>query len=354
MASQINLSGLTINEQEALSASEAIFTKALMKPELNAVHNVMTGIQMKTQIPIYGRFGIAGKKSLGSCNVNAETLTSVATEKFWDPELINFRQTHCQEDINQLFKMWKRDPNALKTWESMDPGQEEFLIDLTADATMESILRITSLADESALNVGSGGNITAGVNILYFTMLNGLWQQLFSAVAGGTTARYQITENGAATEAQQFALASDRALKVFRNLYEKIDTRAFRDGSLVFQVTNSILLNWQSFLEDKSLAFMLNRTEEGATKYDYRGIPIIVRYDWTNNLKSYFDTGTKLYLPNRALLGPITNIPVGTSDESNLSDFDMFYDRTTKKLHTDVAYYIDAKLIEDFMTAVAY
>ncbi len=354
MPSEINLSGLTINEQEALSASEAIFTKSLMKPELADVHNVMTGIQMKTQIPIYGRFGITGKKSLGSCNVNAETVSSVATEKFWDPELINSRFSHCQEDIDQLFKMWKRNASAQKTWDTMDPGQEEFLVDLTADATMEGILRITSLADESALNVSGGGNITNGVSILYFTILEGLWKQIFTAVAAGTTTRYQITENGAATEAAQFQLASDRALKVFRNLYENIDTRAFRDGALVYEVTNSLLLNWQSFLEDKSLNILLDRVEEGATKYQYRGIPIIVRYDWTNNLKSYFDTGTKLYLPNRATLGPISNIPVGTSDESNLNDMNMFYDPVTKKLLTDVAYYIDCKLVEDFMTAVAY
>lgn len=354
MASEINLSGLTINEQEALSASEAVFTKSLMKPELSDVHNVMTGIQMKTQIPIYGRFGPVGMKSLGSCNVNAETVASVASEKFWDPELINFRLSHCQEQIDQLYKMWKRNANALKTWDTMDPGQEEFLIDLTVDATMESVLRITSLADESETAVTSGGNITDGIDILFLTMLDGLWKQIFTAVAGGTTTRYQITENGAATEAAQFSLASDRALKVFRNLYENIDTRAFRDGTLVYEVTNSIQLNWQSFLEDKSLVFSLDRTEEGATKYNYRGIPIIVRHDWTNNIKTFFDTTTKLYLPNRAILGPISNIPVGTSDESNLDDFNMFFDPVTKKLLTDVAYYIDCKLVEDFMTAVAY
>ncbi len=354
MASEINLSALTINEQEALSASEAVFTKSLMKPELSDVHNVMTGIQMKTQIPIYGRFGPVGKKSSGSCAANAATVASVATEKFWDPELISFRLSHCQEDINQLFKMWKRNSDALKTWDTMDPGQEEFLVDLTVDATIESVLRITSFADESETAVTSGGNVTDGISILFLTMLDGLWKQVFTAVAAGTTTRYQIPENGAATEVQQFTLASDRALKVFRNLYENIDTRAFRDGTLVYEVTNSIQLNWQSFLEDKSLTFMLDRTEDGATKYSYRGIPIIVRHDWTNNIKTFFDTTTKLYLPNRAILGPISNIPIGTSDESNLDDFNMFFEPVTKKLLTDVAYYIDCKLVEDFMTAVAY
>ena len=157
MASEINLSGLTINEQEALEASQAVFTKAFAKPELNTVHAVATGIQMKTQIPIYGRFGIVGKKSLGSCDVNAETVASVASEKFWDPELINFRLTHCQEDINQLFKMWKRNASALKTWDTMDPGQEEFLVDLTTDAILESVLRITSFGDEGGTAVADVG-----------------------------------------------------------------------------------------------------------------------------------------------------------------------------------------------------
>jgi len=354
MASEITLSALTINEQEALSANEAVFTKALAKPELNKAHAISTGIQMKTQIPIFGRFGIMGMKSLGSCNVNDEVMASVASERFWDPVLINTRLTHCQEDINQLFKMWKRNPDALKTWDTMDPGQEEFLVDLTTDAIAEAILRITSFGDTGGLAVGSGGNITVGTSILYFTMIDGLWNQLFSAVAGLTTPRYSITENGGASFTAQNSLADDRALKVFRNLYEDIDTRAFRDGKLVYQVTNSLLLNWQSFLEDKSLAYALDRTEKGATIYSYRGIPIIPRYDWTNNLKSYFSTGTVLYLPHRALLSPIENIPIGTSDEGNFHEMDMWYSKDDKKLYTDVAFYIDCKLIEDHMAAVAY
>jgi len=354
MASLINISGITINEQEALNANEAVFTKSLMKPELRKVHTIATGIQMKTQIPIYGRFGLIGQKSLGSCNVNLETVEAVATEKFWDPALISTRLYHCQEDIDQLFKMWKLNADALKTWDTMDPGQDEFLVDLTTDALFNAILRITSFGNTSEDVVGSGGNLTAGTDKLYFTMINGLWYQLIAAVTSGTTPRYAINENGAATYATQNALAADRALKVFRNLYESIDTRAFRDGQLVYQVTHSLLLNWQSFLEDKSLAFTLEKAEKGATVYNYRGIPIIPRYDWTNNIKSHFDNGTKLYLPHRVLLGPISNIPIGTSDDGNFTDLKMWYSNDDKKLYTEIAFYIDCKLVEDHMAAVAY
>jgi hypothetical protein len=285
--------------------------------------------------------------------VNTETVESVATEKFWDPALIRTRLYHCQEDIDQLFKMWKRNADALKTWDTMDPGQNEFLIDLTTDALYAAILRITSFGDINEDVIGAG-NLTAGLDKLYFTMIDGLWAQLIDAVGSGTAPRYTIAENAGASYAAQNNLAGDRALHVFRNLYENIDSRAFRDGNLVFQVTNSLLLNWQTYLETASLAFTLDRTEKGATIYNYRGVPIIPRYDWSNNIKSYFDTGAKLYLPHRALLGPITNIPIGTSDEGNFTDLNMWYSKDDKKLYTEIAFYIDCKLIEDHMVAVAY
>lgn len=355
MASLIDLSGLTLNPQEALTVSEAVFEMVYSKPELNEAHAVATGIQMQTQIPFYGLMGLVGKKSLGSCNVNAETKDIDTTQKYWTPQLINFRLTHCQEDINQLFKMWKRSPDALKTWEDMEMGQEQFLTDRILDATLNSVLRISSFGDTAEDNVSGGGNITNGTSPLYFTMIDGFWPQIIVAAVAGTSPRYQITENGAATFVQQDDLAPDRALLAMRGMYNDIDSRAFDSGQLVFQVTRSLLKNWQDYMEDKSLAFMLNRAEEGkVSKWEYRGIPIVVRNDWDRIIRTYFSNGTKWYLPHRAILTPIENVPIGTSDESNFTSLDMFYDRTDKKHYSDVAYYIDAKLLEEYKLACAY
>jgi len=357
MASLIDLSStpLTMNEQEALNANEAIFEKVYAKPVLTDAHLIATGIKMKTQIPFYGMFGMAGKKSTGSCAVMEETHTSLATEKWWDPELIEFRLTHCQEDIAQLFKMWQRAQSALATWEDMDNEQVAFLSDRTVDAMIEAILRISSFADESENVIGSGGNLTAATTITYFTMLDGLWPQLIAAVGSGTTPRYTIAENGGASYAAQNNLAADRALLAMRGLYNDIDSRARLGDGLVFQMTDSLYRNWLNYLEDKSLAFTLERTEKGkVTQMSYRGIPIVVRYDWDRNIRASFDTGAKYYLPHRMLLSPINNIPIGTSDESDLNNFDMFYDRTLKTHYIDVAFYLDCKLLEDYMAAVAY
>lgn len=186
-------------------------------------------------------------------------------------------------------------------------------------------------------------------------MLDGLWPQLIAGVAATTVPRYTINENAGASYATQDNLAADRALLAMRGLYNQIDSRAMLEGGLVYQMTASLYRNWLNYLEDKSLAFTLERTEQGkVTNMSYRGIPIVVRYDWDRNIRTGFDTTAKYYLPHRMLLGPINNVPIGTSDESDMSNFDMFYDKKDKKLYTDVAFYIDCKLLENYMAAVAY
>lgn len=356
MASLINFSALTLNPQEALEASQAIFEALYVKPELNDTHFLATGIQMKTQIPLYGQFGLVGKKAAGSCNVMSETHLITPSEKYWDPMLISFRLTHCQENVDQLFKMWKRSGAALKTWEEMPDEQVAFLMERILDATMQSILRISSLASTTENVVGAGGHLTAGTTITYFTMLEGLWKQIWTAVAGGTlTARTTITANLAPTYAGQDSLADDAALTIMREMYEKIDARARGNAGLVYQLTDSLYKNWLTFLENKSLAFTLQQTEQGKVgKATYRGIPIVVRYDWDRLIRTYFDSGAAWYLPHRAILTPISNVPIGTSDENSLQNLDMFYDKVTKSHYADVAYYIDCKLLEEYMIAVAY
>jgi len=356
MASLVNFSALTLDSQEALEASQAIFEALYAKPELNDTHYVATGIQMQTQIPIYGQFGLIGKKAAGSCDVNAETQLITPSEKYWVPALISFRLTHCQEDVDQLFKMWKRSKSAIRTWEDMPDEQVAFLQERILDATMQSVLRISSLADTTENVHLSGGHLTTGTTIAYFTMLDGLWAQIIAAVVALTlTARVTITNNSAGTYTGQDDLADDAALTIMRSMYEQIDTRARLDPSLVYQMTDSLFKNWMTFLENKSLAYTLERTEVGkVTKWSYRGVPIVVRYDWDRLIRTYFDNGASWYLPHRAILTPINNIPIGTSDEGNFAELDMFYSKDDKKHYTDVAYYLDVKLLQEYAIAVAY
>jgi hypothetical protein len=350
MASLIDTSDLTLNPQEALSVSEAIFEKVYAKPALADAHGIQTGIQMKTQIPFYGLLGPVGKASSG-CTPNSSAEKVNLTEKYWDPALVDFRLTHCQNDINQLFKMWKKSRIANKTWEEVDNEQMAFITDRGIDATMEAILRISQFGDKTAALVANGGHITAGSDIAFLTMINGLWQQIY---AGATIVRYTINENAETTEALQLALAADTALQAMRYMYNNIDARAFGIEGLQFQMTRTLWNNWSDYLEDKSLVFSLDRTEQGSTKQSYRGIPILVRNDWDRNIRLWEDQGATLLYPHRAILTSKNNIPIGTSDEESMKSLDSFYDKVTKSHYLDAAFYIDAKVLEEAMIAVAY
>jgi hypothetical protein len=354
MASIIDYSDLTLNEQEALEVSQAVFEDVYVKGPLSNFHYIQTGIKMKTQIPFFGLLPMVGKVSSG-CTPNAASGLDL-TEKYWDPELIDFRLTHCQGDVLQLYKMWERAAKALDTWESMDNAQMQFIVDRAKNAHLEAIFRISSFGDEAAALVSGAGNITtAGGDITFWNMLDGLWDQIFTGVAAVTVPRITITENGLASYALQSNLGDTVALDCFRGMYEEIDPRAFENGTLKFQVTRSLINNWWALLEDKSLANSIRaEIEKGAAPLSYRGIPIEVRYDWDRTIAAYMDTTVVTHLPHRAILTPIENIPIGTSDEESMDAIDSHYDRTSREWYYDGASYLDCKLLEEHKIAVAY
>lgn len=352
-----DLSGLTLNPQEATDASMAVFEKVYVEEnDLTLCSDIETGVQMKTQIVLFGRMGLVGKKSAGDCTRNAET-GPAASEKYWDPELIEWSLIHCQAEIPQLFKMWKRAASALDTWEQVDNEQIAYIEDTALDANLEMILRVTSLADENASPVGDATGdelLTAGTTKTYFNMLNGFWPQIFAAVAATTVTRYTITENGLATKALQLVLASDRAIKMLRAMYNGADSRLIGSPDKLFAMTRTLYNNYLDWLEDKSVVFTLQEVKDGANALTYRGIPIVVREDWDRNIQQYYDNGTTYYLPHRCWLSTKANMRIGTSEEGDFTSFDSHYDRTTRKHYMDSATYLDAKLIEEYMITVAY
>lgn len=351
MASGVDLSALTTNPVESESVSTAVFEQVYTKPKLTDIHDIMTGIQMKTQIPILGLTGMVGKIANG-CTPNTSSERPAASEKFADPALISFRLTHCEANVPQLFKLWKRAARAAGTWEEANEIID-FISDHAIDATEEAILRISSFADKIADNVADGGYLTAGVDPTFFTMINGLWQQIFATPA---LVRYTIPENSEATKAAQAALDSERSLTMLRYLIDNCDSRIF-DGDqsrVKFQMTRGLYNNLRAYYEDKSLGFTLERTEKGALKLFYNGYEIIVRHDWNRNIEANHNLGDTYFNPNRCLFGPISNIPIVTSDTESMVKVKSFYDAVTLSWYLDVAFYLDAMLLQTSQTAVAY
>lgn len=356
MAALIDFSTLTLNTEEARSLAECIQEQLYAKPELARVHEVMTGVEADKFIPILGKYGLVGKAAPGSCANNDITAQIPTSQKQWAPKLISGKLAHCQEDLPNLLKFWKKSRIAANTWEEVDNEMMAFINDRVSDVVLESIFRHTEFGDTAADVVANGGHLKAGTDKTYFNVINGMFKQIFTDQALGANAKsyyYTIQENAYATKGEQLNLASDRALQIFRSLYNNADSRLFEGNAPVFQVTKSIFDNWQDYMEDKSAVFQLDRLEKGSTTWAYRGIPIVVRSDWDRTIRAYFDEGTTYYLPHRAILTDIANIPIGTSDSESLSELRSWYSQDDEKHYIKFAYKIDQKNLQEELMAVA-
>lgn len=351
----IDLSGLTLNAEEARLASEAIFERVFQKKELNVIHGIRTGITMNTQIPFLGKFAPFLLADPGSCGTNTVSQTIATTQKYWNPKLLSGRLTHCQGDqTDTLWKMW-RAAKMVNTdeWEKIDSEEMAFLEDRLLDAVYEDILLKTMFGDTAAANVSGGGDVTNGKNAALLTPFDGFWKQILTGVAATTVYRYTIPENAAASKAAQAALATDRAYLAMADLFDNSDSR-IQDGSPVFQVSRSMYNNYIRYLESKSLSWETVRLENGVETAAFNGVPIIMRNDLDRNIKEYFDNGTTYLDPHRIIYTDINNLPIGTLDTESFSKFDMWYERKDKQHYIDSALSLDAKLLEEYMIAVAY
>lgn len=313
----------------------------------------MTGIDMDRYIPILGQYGLIGKADPGSCSTNAVSAQSVS-EKQWTPKLISGRITHCQDDLPDLLKVWKKSRIAANTWEEVDNDMMAFIEDTLSDAVMQSLLRVTSFGDTSADTVANGGQLVNGTDKTYFTILNGLWQQIFTDQAGSALMhRYTLAKNSEATYAAQMNLADDTALTMLEDMMANVDSRVF-SGTPVIQMTRTLFENLKKTYRTKSFNFTLENAQNGFSGVSFDGVPIVVRYDWDRFIQTYFKDGTNYYLPHRCIMADINNIPVGTSDEESISRIDSHYDKTDKSHYLDFAYKIDVKALVEEEIAVAY
>jgi len=360
-ASQINFSSLNLNPEEARTSSEMVFESVFENPSLESVHDIKTGVIMDKYIPIIGSYGLVGKASAGDCSRNTELGPIPVSEKQWTPKLVDFRLPHCQAAIPDLLKAWGKSMNAAKTWEDVDSEMMAFIQDEALKATMKSILRISSFGDTAATTYALGGQIKDAATLPYFTILNGLWKQIFTGVGALTIKRVTIAANQTHTQ----VMGTDVALTTMRSMYNQIDAAFFSKTDKIFEVTKSFYDNYVDTLEAKSVVFSLDETINGVSPLKYRGVPIVVRYDWDENIAAYLTDDVTVggaspatvklpFLPNRAILTTKSNIPIGTSDTESMSTFDSFYDKKDSMWYLDVAYKLDLKILEEKLIVAAY
>ena len=179
MASKIDVSGLTLNPEEAQQISEAVNEKVFISGELSQIHDIETGVSMNQQIVFVNNLDVGGE-ALTLC-VPAEQDGLTMTQKNWTPALIAGRFTHCANELNVLLKIFKRaqkvEPDFYDRIGSEEMG---LLMAKIIDALKVSVSAKAWLSDTAAA-IQPGGNFTiAGFNAGLWDQFPGLWVQIFA------------------------------------------------------------------------------------------------------------------------------------------------------------------------------
>lgn len=355
LLSVINPAELTFNGKEIRSLSEAIFEKVFDKPEKDLFHTIITGIEAKEQIGILGRLGLVGVKGTG-CKPSADPDAKIGmSEKFWDPEDVEVRIEQCWDDLKKSFFVYGQQ-KGVKRPDLTRSDFANFLEDRLADAALEALYRITWFndVDHDTVDASPAGLLTSGTKTKYFTILDGFWKQLFAITTADPNRRVTIAKNAEATTAAQLALGDTDAIDTFRKLIQDADKRLKNDSGKVIVCTDTLWDNWLTYKESQSMDRSFERQEMGFQTDKYRATTIINFDFWDRIIETYFNDGTKLHLPHRAVLLNKENMQIGTEEADSMSEMDSFYDRKDKDYTVDMLYKLDAKVIEDYRVQVAF
>lgn len=351
MASQIDISGLTLNPEEASEIGKLIIEKALVGGALAEIHDIQTGIQHKQQIPFAGRLG-DGLKAASGCTPNSASGVAL-TEKFWDPSKYDARWIHCADDLNNLLKLFKKASRVNPDfYDRIDSQEMGVLYALIEQMLVEVMPEKIWFSDKNADLHSGTGVFATGTDLDLYNVIDGIWKEIF---ADGAIPTVAITENAGVSYAAQLNLATDKAFDTFVAMRKAADSRLLEDPNIQLLVTRTLAENYRDTLRTKTLgAGFIETTENGKTVLKFDGIPIKVMHVWDRFIQANEKNGTVYNLPHRALLTTPDNIPVGTLASEDLESFDSFYDKTLKSNIVDVAFSIDAKHLQSYMSVAAY
>ena len=358
----INPAQITLTEDLVMTISDTIFDNIYMNPKINLVHVIEEDIVAKKQIVFIGLLSKITKADAG-CNTSPQSTSITMSEKFWNPAPVKYWLQQCANDLETSFFVWSL-KKGIERKDLEDTDFAAFIIERMETALAEDMLRIVWFNDLDAAhyNDSPAGVITNGVDITDYNIIEGLWEQIYAAVALNSARKtVAITKNAGVTYALQAFDATDTTNKVVHSYLQSVidnaDTRLSEQESDVILVTKSVFDQYKKELKTytailPSYEMVLNGVPTSGLTFD--GIPIIRMDLWDRTIRADYDNGTVWYKPHRILFTVKENIPVGVDGMKGASSFSSFYLPKEETTNWKGAYKIDTKLLKEYLFATAY
>jgi hypothetical protein len=360
MATQINVGALTINAEEAKLVSEIVAPLIYSNEDFMKYHELITGIDKKTQIVLDNGGGRAGWVDANCTAVESGGMGVTFSQLFWELVTIGDQMVHCQADLDQNFKMtvkkFARDHKDI----SASSDLLNYIVARLERFIKESMERLIWLGDTSADNIADGGYLKAGIDPKYYTPLNGIWAQ---AITAGAT-RFTVGSNTQATKALQMSdMTPANAFAAIKGVYDKASDLLKSDPTAYIMVTPAVYHAYKAYLMSSTLTGggLSEMTINGVPTVAYAGVPVY------NNLfigqliladMDVTDGGSPevltYNLPHRIVMTTPANVPVATLSEEDIRSIESFYYQKDRTNYFRFNYDLDVKVLRAEMIAIGY
>ena len=348
-------SNITPDNGAVRDLNRLVFKDVLAADRIGSLLNVFPRVFNGDKLDLVGEFGLLGKANTG-CSPTYGTDTISTEEKTWDLASWMIAEQICWNDIVGTLVKY-----TMNTGTSMaDLTANDYLAEIVVPrlelAIMKMYIRLAFFADKNADTTANGGVLKVGTDKTYFTLTNGIWQQIYTIVSGDASKRVTISANSEATKAAQISNISSQAVDVLNDmiaaacpaLRQASDqiiycTQSFADG-LETQLLASYYgseLHWESLFG-------------GIREASYRGIRLRVVPMWDEIIQSYEGTTTAFNLPHRAIYTTERNLALGVNGYDEFAELDIFFEQGTRLNKIYAADQMGALVVDSNMFVAAY
>lgn len=344
MASKIDFSKFTFTAEQVRDINELVFDKILHAPDLEFIHTLYPGIVYDKEVGFLTGGGLVGVADSG-CGGEAQDYQIGSRVVKWEPKRWIVKISECYSDLEQTATVY-----AMKTGTDVadltDTDYMAIVVEFLTQSLRDFYYRVAWFGDTTAENVSDGGQITNGLSLDYFSLIDGFWKQLTAGVTADSALGVTIAANAQTSKKAQFDnFTPEDAYNTLSAMYFNAPLEMRASGNMRFLVTQSVADKYQQYLMGQGIESQYKNLVDGVPSLSFAGIPIVPLMIWDKMIQSYQNLGSTFYKPHRAVLIEKLNLAIGTGSTSSLADMNIWYSNDTDLNNIKMRDTIDAKLL---------
>lgn len=351
MATLLDFSNFTFSDEEVRSVNEMVMDEIITSPELNLIHTIFPNIKIDKEVGFIGAGGLVGKARQG-CDPTPQAWNIGSRMLKWTPADWEILIYDCYLDLKSTAAVYSL-KTGTKQPDFTSTDYINIVVEVLSIAMKEMIWRMVWFGDTDAADITGGGVLTDGTDEDYFNLFDGLWKQMTVQVTANAAQKVTIAENAGATYAAQ-ALPTTSILTYLKNMVYKAPLELRQMEGKMIVCTQSFYDAYEQSLQGTALETMYANLTDGQRVLKFNGIPLIPVPAWDRNIATYYDNGTTLYKPHRAVLTTKAVLGIGVDSTSELSELDIWYDKKSRNVIMEGMGTIDAKLMNPDYFMLAY